>query len=98
MTGIQAARVAADLREQLGENVQLENGHYGEFAVLVDGETVVAGGPLAFLGVLPSVSEVRDAVSAHERRGSGERATTAGAADGESPRVPESGGAPDDAK
>jgi hypothetical protein len=53
--------VAADLREQ-GEDVKMENGHYGEFKVLVDGEQVIAGGPLAFLGVLPSVEEVRAAV------------------------------------
>ena len=64
MTGIQAARVAADLRQELGAEVQIEDGHYGEFKVFVDGEPVVTGGPLGFLGVLPSVGEVRDAVAA----------------------------------
>ena len=32
-------------------------GHYGEYRILVDGETVVDGGALAFLGVLPSVKK-----------------------------------------
>jgi hypothetical protein len=46
-------------------NVEVETvgGHYGEFKVFVDGEEVLAGGPLAFLGVLPSVSEVREKVA-----------------------------------
>ncbi len=64
MTAIQAARAAANIREELGETVEMENGHYGEFKVFVDNDQVVQGGPLAFLGVLPSVDEVRDAVAA----------------------------------
>lgn len=64
MTRIQAARAAAEIRDELGEEVELENGHYGEFKVFVDGKEVVSGGALAFLGVLPSVDEVRDAVAA----------------------------------
>ena len=64
MTGIQAARAAAEIRDELGEEVELENGHYGEFKVFVDGKDVVSAGPLAFLGVLPSVDDVRDAVAA----------------------------------
>ena len=55
--------MAADLRHELGADVQLEDGHYGEFTVLVDGEEVINGGPLAFLGVLPSVAEVRRIVA-----------------------------------
>lgn len=57
--------MAADLRKALGSDVQLENGHYGEFKVFVDGEQVVDGGPLAFAGILPSVAEVREAVASH---------------------------------
>lgn len=34
------------------------HGHYGEFRVLVDGETVVDGGPWAVLGILPPGSQV----------------------------------------
>ena len=37
-------------------------GRYGEFTVMVDGETVVDGGALAALGVLPSGRKVVDAV------------------------------------
>jgi hypothetical protein len=29
------------------------HGNYGEFKVLVDGDTIVDGGALAFMGVLP---------------------------------------------
>ena len=65
MTSLQAARVAADVRRELGEEVKIEDGRYGEFKVFVDGEQVVDAGPLAFLGVLPSVGKVRAAVAAH---------------------------------
>jgi hypothetical protein len=64
VTRIQAARAAAEIRDELGEEVELENGRYGEFKVFVDGKEVVSAGALAFLGVLPSVAEVRDAVAA----------------------------------
>lgn len=57
--------MAADLRDALGADVQLENGHYGEFKVFVDGEQVVDGGPLAFAGILPSVAGVRELVASH---------------------------------
>ena len=40
----------------------MERGRYGEFKVLVDGETVVDGGALAALGVLPSGRKVLEAV------------------------------------
>jgi len=40
------------------------HGKYGEFKVLVDGETVVDGGALAFMGVLPSGRQVLEAVQA----------------------------------
>lgn len=39
-------------------------GHYGEFKVLVDGDTVIDGGALAALGVLPSGRKVLNAVRA----------------------------------
>ena len=35
---------------------------YGEFKVLVDGDTVIDGGPAAFLGVLPSGAKIEAAV------------------------------------
>ena len=43
--------------------MELEKGHYGEFKVFVDGEEVIRAGPLGFLGVLPSVGEIREAVA-----------------------------------
>ena len=39
-------------------------GSYGEFKVLVDDATVIDGGALAALGVLPSSRKVVDAVRA----------------------------------
>ena len=33
-------------------------GAYGEFTVLVDGRPVVSGGPLGWMGVLPTTAEV----------------------------------------
>jgi hypothetical protein len=64
VSGIQAARAAAYLRKQLGIDVELVEGHYGELSVLVDGEEVIDGGALAFLGVLPTLHRIRDAVAA----------------------------------
>jgi hypothetical protein len=54
--------VAARLRRELGTDVEMVHGGYGEFTVLVDGETVVDGGALAALGVLPSGAKVVEAV------------------------------------
>ena len=64
MSGIQAARAAAYLRKELGIDAVLVEGHYGELSVQVDGEEVINGGALAFLGVLPSLRRIRDAVAA----------------------------------
>lgn len=63
MSGIQAARAATFLRKELGVDPVLVEGHYGELSVLVDGEEVINGGALAFLGVLPSLRRIRDAVA-----------------------------------
>jgi len=57
--------VAASLRRKLGLEVDLVEGHYGEFTVLVDGEKIIDGGPLGFLGVLPSARKVQELI---ERR------------------------------
>ena len=64
MSGIQAARAAAHLRKELGVDAVLVEGHYGELSVEVDGKEVINGGALAFLGVLPSLRRIRDAVAA----------------------------------
>jgi hypothetical protein len=65
VSGIQAARAAAYLRKELGIEAVLVEGHYGELSVQVDGEEVINGGALAFLGVLPSLRRIRDAVAAN---------------------------------
>jgi hypothetical protein len=54
--------VAAKLRRELRIDVETVHGHYGEYKVLVDGETVIDGGALALLGVVPSGRKVVDAV------------------------------------
>jgi len=64
VSGIQAARAAAFLRKELGVDPGLVEGHYGELSVQVDGEEVINGGALAFMGVLPSLRRIRDAVAA----------------------------------
>ena len=56
--------MAARIRRELHTNVEMVHGKYGEFKVLVDGEIVVDGGALAFMGVLPSRRQVLEAVQA----------------------------------
>ena len=68
MSGVHAVRVAARLRRELGVDVEMVRGRYGEFKVLVDGETVVDAGALAALGVLPSGRKVLEAVRARLSR------------------------------
>ena len=64
MSGLHAVLVAARLRRELRTEVEMVRGRYGEFKVLVDGKTVVDGGALAALGVLPSGRKVLEAVRA----------------------------------
>lgn len=54
--------MAARIRRELNTDVDLVHGRYGEFKVLVDGQALVDGGALGFLGVLPSGREVVEAV------------------------------------
>ena len=54
--------MAARLRRELGTDVEMVHGRYGEFKVLVDGDTVVDGGALVTLGVLPTGRKIVDAV------------------------------------
>jgi hypothetical protein len=56
--------VAARLRRELGIEVETIRGHYGEYKILVDGETVVDGGPMVVLGLMPSARKVIDKVRA----------------------------------
>ena len=63
--------MAADLKRELKVPVELVEGHYGEFSVLVDDKEVFNAGALAFLGVLPTRRRVRELVVQHLREGSG---------------------------
>jgi hypothetical protein len=56
--------VAARLRRELGEDVDMVHGRYGEFKVLVDDEIVVDPGAKAVLGILPSGRRIVEAVRA----------------------------------
>ena len=56
--------MAARLRRELRSEVEMVRGRYGEFKVLVDGETVVDGGALTAVGVLPLSRKVLDVVRA----------------------------------
>ena len=51
------------LRRDLGADVELVAGPYGSFEVRVDDKAVVEGGALAFLGVLPTLHEIRTEVA-----------------------------------
>jgi peptidyl-tRNA hydrolase len=57
--------VAAKLRRDLGIEVEMVHGAYGEYKVLVDGETVIDGGALTILGIVPTGRKVVDAVRTH---------------------------------
>ena len=56
--------MAAKLRRELGIEVEMIHGRYAEYKVLVDGKTVVDGGALTALGVVPTDRKVVDAVRA----------------------------------
>lgn len=54
--------MAARIRRELGVEVEKIKGHYGEYKVLVDGETVVDGGLVVVVGVMPSARMIVDRV------------------------------------
>jgi len=68
--------VAASLRRDPHLEVETVEGHYGEFTILVEGEEVIRGGPLGFVGVLPSVRKVQELVRAKAARSSTSGHTT----------------------
>jgi hypothetical protein len=61
---VQAARAAAMLRREFGVDVELESGPYGSLKVFVDDDEVVDAGPLAFMGVVPTLNTIRERVAA----------------------------------
>jgi hypothetical protein len=60
--------VAARIRRELKTEVEMVRGSYGQFQVAVDGDTIIDGGALAALGVLPSGRKVVEAVRARLSR------------------------------
>ena len=56
--------MAARLRRELAIEVDTIRGHYGEYKVLVDGDTVVDGGSLVTVGVMPSARKIVEKVRA----------------------------------
>ena len=62
MSGLHAVRVAARLRRELGLEVDMIRGQYGEYKILVDDAVVVDGGPLVILGVMPAAKKTIEAV------------------------------------
>lgn len=57
--------MAARIRRELQTDVEMVRGRYGEFKVLIDGETVIDGGALGALGILPSKRKVVEVVRGH---------------------------------
>lgn len=62
MSRFHAARVAATLRKELATDVEMVHGSWGEFAVLVDDESVIRVGALSTVAILPSASKILAAV------------------------------------
>ena len=56
--------MAARIRRELGTEVEMIKGQYGEYRFLVDGETVVDGGALVVVGIMPSAKKTVAAVQA----------------------------------
>lgn len=54
--------MAAKVRRVFHADVEVVGAPYGHFEVLLDGELVLEGGPLAALGILPSASDVIEAL------------------------------------
>ena len=60
--------MAARIRRELGVEVDMVHGSYGEYKVLVDGDVVIDGGALVVVGVMPparkTVEKVRERLAA----------------------------------
>jgi len=57
--------VAAKLRRELGIEVEMVRGQYGEYKILVDGRVVIQAGLLSTMGILPSGRKVVEVVRGH---------------------------------
>ena len=65
--------MAARLRRELGTEVEMMRGRYGEFKVFVDEVVVFDAGALAILGVLPSARKVVNIVRERVREQQGSK-------------------------
>ena len=54
--------MAAQIKRDLSIDPEMVHGNYGEFKVLVDGQTVVDGGAKVVLGLMPAADKVVEAV------------------------------------
>jgi hypothetical protein len=54
--------VAVRILKELGIQVQLEHGTYGEYRVILDGQVIIDGGSRVVIGVYPSASGIMEAV------------------------------------
>jgi hypothetical protein len=64
MSRFHAARVAATLRKELAMDVEMVHGRWGDFAVLVDDESVIRVGALSTVAILPSTAKILESVRA----------------------------------
>jgi hypothetical protein len=55
--------LAARIERELHVDVEKVKARYGEYRVLVDGETIIDGGMKALLGIFPSAEKVVGAVT-----------------------------------
>ena len=54
--------MAARIRRELNAAVEMVHGRYGEFKIIVDGETVLDGGTKVILGIMPPGDKIIEAV------------------------------------
>ncbi len=59
--------MASKIRRELGVEVEMVRGRYGEYKILVDGRSVIEAGLLSTMGILPSGRKVVEVVRDHLR-------------------------------
>ena len=59
--------MAARIRRELGIEVDMIRGRYGEYKILVDGTPVIEAGLLSTMGILPSGQKAVETVRARLR-------------------------------
>ncbi len=56
------------LRRDLGVDFEIKPGPYGTLKIFVDDDEVVDAGALAFMGVVPTLANIREQVAARLER------------------------------